>query len=139
MKLSEKNSLNLRYLFDDLMITNPTAIADQQVARSFKNQSAELNDVYIISPALVNEFRVSFDRLADRFDSNLGLGINIAGFNAIGNPNFPQNRRDNSYQAADSIAWSLPHHTLKFGADAVHYRMWDNFPFNENGTLSLAL
>lgn len=137
MKLSEKNSLNLRYLYDDLKDPGiPTAIFGQEVARNFKNHSGELNDVYIVSPTLVNEFRFSVGRLADRLDSDQGLGINIAGFNTIGNPNFPQRRKDTSYQASDYVAWSRPHHTLKIGADAIHYRMRADFPFNENGTLT---
>ena len=137
LKLSEKNSLNLRYLYDDLKDPGiPTALLGQEIGRTFKNHSGQVNDVYIISPTLVNEARFSVERLRDHFGSDLGQGLNIGGFNTIGNPDFPQDRKDTSYQAADYISWSRPHHTFKFGGDAVHYRMQANFPFNENGTLT---
>jgi outer membrane receptor protein involved in Fe transport len=138
VKLSEKNSLNLRYLYDNLKDPGyPTALPGQAIGRHFNTHSGELNDVYIVSPTLVNEARFSVARTADRFDSFFnGTGLNIGGFGTIGNPNFPQNRVDNAYQAADFISWSLPHHTLTFGGDAINYRTRDIFPFNENGTLT---
>lgn len=137
MKLSEKNSLNLRYLYDTLSDPGiPTAIAGQEVSRHFKDQSGELNDVYIFSPTLVNEARFTYGRLAEGFGSDLGLGIVIGGFNSVGNPNFPQNRKDTSYQGVDILSWSRPHHNFKFGGDAVYYRTAANFPFNGNGTIT---
>lgn len=137
VKISDKNSLNLRYLYDTLEDPGfPTAIAGQEVGRNFKNHSGAVNDVHIFSPNVINEARFSIGRMADRFDSNLGLGLNIGGFGSVGNPNFPQNRKDTSYQAADIVSWSRSKHTFKFGADFVHYNMRANFPFNTSGTLS---
>lgn len=136
VRLSDKNSLNLRYLIDDLVDPGfPTALFGQEVGRTFRNHNGQLNDVHIFSPTLVNEFRFSIGRLADRFDSDLGTGLVIGGFNSVGNPNFPQRRKDTSYQFADYLSWSISKHTLKFGGDAVYYRMRANFPFNVNGTL----
>jgi outer membrane receptor protein involved in Fe transport len=138
-KISNKNTLNARYLFDRLIDPGyPTAIAGQEVGRTFKNQSAAINDIHIFSSGLVNEFRGSYGRLEDGFSSNLGLGLNIGGFNFLGNPNFPQDRTDNAYQAADFISWTKGRHNFKFGGDAVHYRMSGDFPFNSNGTLTYA-
>jgi hypothetical protein len=138
-KISDKNSLSARYLFDRLIDPGyPTAIAGQEVGRTFKNQSAQINDIHIFTPSLVNEFRGSYGRLEDRFSTNQGLSLNIGGFGSIGNSNFPQDRIDNAYQAADFISWSKGRHNFKFGGDAVHYRMNGVFPFNTNGTLTYA-
>jgi hypothetical protein len=137
VKLSDKNSLGVRYLYDRLDDPGyPTAIPGQEIGRNFNNQSGDLNDIHIFSPRVVNEFRISYGRMRDRFDSNLGLGLIIGGFNSVGNSNFPQDRLDSSWQAADIISWTKGRHSLKFGGDAVHYRMNANFPFNENGTLA---
>lgn len=138
-KISSSNSLNLRYLYDSLEDPGfPSAIPGQEIARNFKNHSGQLNDVHIFSPSVINEFRFGITRLADRFDSFLGLGLNIGGFNSVGNPNFPQNRKDTSYQFADIVSWMMGSHSFKIGGDAVHYRMRAIFPFNSFGTLTYA-
>ncbi len=138
-KISDRNSLNLRYLVDDLANPGqPTAIPNQVIGEQYRNHSGELNDVYIFSPKVVNEFRFNITRLRSSFAENLGLGVNIFGFSSVGNPNFPQNRKETSYQWADNITLSAPHNTFVVGIDALRYDLSDRFGFNTRGTLTFA-
>jgi len=136
-KISDRNSLNLRYLVDDLANPGqPTAIPGQVIGEQFRNHSGELNDVFIFSPKVINEFRFNITRLRDGFASNLGMGLNIIGFNSIGNPNFPQNRKETSYQWADDVTLAVSHNTFRIGIDALRYDISDLFAFNSLGTLT---
>jgi hypothetical protein len=136
-KISDKNSLNVRYLVDDMNNPGqPTPIPGQEISEQFRNHSGQINDIHIFSPKAVNEFRFTIGRLRDTFASNQGMGLNIIGFNSIGNPNFPQSRKETSYQFADNFTWSLTGHTLRFGIEAVRYDISDVFGFNSLGTLT---
>src|SRR5262249_10522730 len=60
----------------------------------------------------------------------------ILEFNSLGNPAFPQSRRDNAFQFADVVSWTFPHHTVKLGADVLRYQLNGTFGANTRGTLA---
>jgi hypothetical protein len=89
-----------------------------------------LSEYHTFTAALVNEFRLGYNRLDQVIPvSNVkfpGLdsfpNIDIFELGAINNtfgpdPNAPQGEIQNQYQLADNISWTHGAHTLKFGYD----------------------
>jgi hypothetical protein len=135
-RITDANSLSLRYFVDDMRDPGvPTSIVGQQIGDFHRHHSGMLNDVHVFSPNFLNEFRFTYNHIRARFPEDLGLGLNIGGFNSLGNANFPQSRRDNSFQFADNFTWTMPHHSVRLGVDAINYRLNSSLPMNSRGTL----
>ena len=126
--------------------------------RNGHRQLMTINDTWVISPNMVNEARLGFNRiyitfLGDNTDSASAFGIDSGvtapiglpqisvaggatggGFSFGGINNFPQGRGDNTETASDTISWTHGRHTIKYGAE---YRLMnsDNFDFTP-GTFS---
>lgn len=126
--------------------------------RNGHRQLMTINDTWVISPNMVNEARLGFNRilitfLGDNMDSASAFGINSGvtapiglpqisvaggatggGFSFGGINNFPQGRGDNTETASDAISWTHGRHTIKFGGE---YRLMnsDNFDYTP-GTFS---
>ena len=69
---------------------------------------------------------------------NINLSGNLNGsqisFDGIGEPvNYPQNRRDNTYQISDNLAWSLGINQFKFGADLRRIQIGNYLDFLARG------
>jgi hypothetical protein len=123
--------------------------------RNGKRQLLTFNDSWVITPTLVNEARLGYNRILITFlaDNNLNAaayGIN-SGVNApIGLPqitvtgafefgginNFPQGRGDNVEVLSDTLSWVHGKHTIKFGGE-VRRQNTDNFDYTP-GTFSFA-
>jgi outer membrane receptor protein involved in Fe transport len=121
--------------------------------RNGKRQLLTFNDSWVISPTLVNEARLGYNRILITFqaDNNLNAaayGIN-SGINApIGLPQitvagafvfggvggFPQGRGDNVEVVSDTLSWVHGNHAIKFGGE-VRRQNTDNFSFTP-GTFS---
>jgi hypothetical protein len=139
LHMMDKNSLSLRYLLDQIDDPGlPAAIAGQEIGQDTRNHSVVLNDAHIFSPTTMNEFRVAYGRLATRSRSNLGMGVDVGGFNVLGNPNFPQRRRDNSWQFTDTLGFAARNHSLKVGFDVLYYQLNSLLQPNSEGTLAFA-
>jgi hypothetical protein len=99
-------------------------------------QVLTLNDTQTISPTLVNEARVGFNRIhivfaAENTLNAAALGINsgvnapiglpqitVTGAFAFGGINgFPQGRGDDTIIASDTLSWVHGKHTTKFGGE----------------------
>lgn len=121
-------------------------------------QQAIIDYIWLITPTMVNEARMSFTRVRGGiFQQNAGndiatkLGIagtsrnprdfgvpifNITGYDRIGEAtNLPQDRHDNTFEWSDSLSKTTGRNTMKFGAEIRHFG--ENFLFDSSarGTL----
>jgi hypothetical protein len=91
---------------------------------------ATLSEYHTFTPALVNEFRLGYNRLSSNTPAGNvqfpGLdsfpNIDIFELGGVNNtfgpdPNAPQSGIQNQYQLTDSISWTKGKHTLKVGFD----------------------
>ncbi|HEX4749381.1 MAG TPA: TonB-dependent receptor, partial [Bryobacteraceae bacterium] len=138
---SESNRLNVYYAIQRDQRNEPPStdgnsfpgMGDQ---RNGQRQILTINDVETVSPTIVNEARVGFNRIhiifaADNMDSAAAYGINSGVTAAIGLPQitvtgaftfggisgFPQGRGDNVIAASDTATWVHGTHTVKFGGE----------------------
>ncbi len=142
---------------------NPT-IPDFAVDGHIYSQLLALSDVYTISPKVINEFRIGFNRLirvrdplkykgvnanaalgitgtiASRFPETYGIPfVNVSGMERIGdNTNIPQHNYNQVYTIVDNVSWQRGKHSIKFGAD--YYKKGQNtiFVTNPRGTLTFS-
>ncbi|HEY3936989.1 MAG TPA: TonB-dependent receptor [Bryobacteraceae bacterium] len=104
--------------------------------RNGKRQLLTLNESWIISPTLVNEARLGYNRIHITFvadnmlnpaDYGISSGVSgpigipqitISGVFTFGGINgFPQGRGDNTAVASDTLSWVRGNHTIKFGGE----------------------
>ncbi len=120
----------------------PTAEFNNPVV--FDTRRFTLGDVWSITPQVVNEFRVGFNRAVQ--DQPLALppgpgGTDIFGNYAINdlsldigpNGDLPQSRIDNAYQASETFTLIRGAHTFKFGAEVRDYISPSKFLPRERG------
>jgi hypothetical protein len=90
-----------------------------------------------IGSSFVNEARVSYVRLFPSFEERdkTTPTINITNaFSIGGNPNFPQERLEQTYQFQNVSTYIRSRHTLKFGADIQRTKLISNNAANSRGT-----
>ena len=123
--------------------------------RNGKRQLLTLNDTWVITPNVVNEARLGYNRILITFlgennQSASALGINSGVTAAIGLPQitvtgaftfggvggFPQGRGDNTEVASDTVSWVHGKHTFKFGGEFRRANS-DNFSYTP-GTFTFA-
>lgn len=151
---NDRHALSVRYMFNDQLQTGsgqatPPGVANVSPSRS---QAATVGLTSTLSPAWLNEFRASWNRLGTatnpQTDSALripsieiaDLGLN--GFNAVATRtgigygvNLPQNRRNNTYQLVNNMTWARGSHGVKFGVDIRQQDVASNFNPNVRGQL----
>jgi hypothetical protein len=143
---SQRSSLAFRYSFGDRALFEPFAGSGFSVVPGYGNdvtrrsQNAMISETHVFSPALVNDLRFAFNRVASavrqegqgnsinravglpELSSNprdFGLSfITITGFSPLGHEgNNPQNSVTNTFQIIDTATYSRGEHLFKFGAD----------------------
>jgi hypothetical protein len=152
--VNDKNNLFARYsIFDAFTALPPlfgsTATGDTP-SRAGKgdsrNQSVVVGDVHVFAGNRINEFRMSYARIANSFvgydygqDLATQLGIpnlnvfgstssglpriDITGLNSLGvDAPIPALRYENSFQWVDNFSYIRGRHSLKFGADVHRFR-----------------
>jgi outer membrane receptor protein involved in Fe transport len=143
-KINSKDQLSFRYLFDQLNDPgSPASLPGLEVGQKSRNQSFTINDVYLISPKLINESRFTYSRRKIGFPENFtafvqGIQLAVSGvFGAFsgGNANFPQNRIDNVFELTDNISYPTGNHALKFGYNVLRYQLKNFFAPNSRGFL----
>jgi len=116
------------------------------------NYGVVFDDIYVITPSLLNDFRVGFTRfeqsttpLAAGYDlASLGFSnslisrldpkaitfpqINLPNFQNLGT-NFPNQAISNYMTFTDDLSWSRGNHMLRFGGEVRVYRE-HNYNFN---------
>lgn len=134
---------------------NPT-IPDFAVDGHIYSQLFAMSDVYTLSPTIINEFRMGFNRLlrvrdpftykgryanqelgisgtiADRFPETRGIPyVDVTGIERIGdNTNIPQHNYNQAYTIVDTISFRRGTHGIKVGVD--YYKKGQNTLFITN-------
>jgi hypothetical protein len=144
--LSARSNLMTRYSFSDRDLYEPFSGTGFSRVPGFgarvprRAQNAMIGDDHIFSPALVNQARFAFNRVAagayqesrpeslnrkvglpeiSPYPRDFGLSfINISAFSPIGDEyNNPQHSVTNVWQATDTVSWSKGKHLIKFGGE----------------------
>ena len=148
---SDANRLSVYYVLQhDLRGEPPTSDGNTLPAfgdvREGRRQILTINDTHVLSPTLVNEFRLGYNRIHITFLGNdhenaAALGISNGVHSAIGLPqiivqgnqlefggvnNFPQGRGDYTATLGDTLSWTHGAHSFKYGAQ---YTRIDNNNF----------
>lgn len=142
--VSDRTSLTFRYSFGDRGLFEPFTGATFALVPGFgdnvnrRSQNAMAAVTLVLTPNLVNESRVAFNRVASSVrqeastvnsevglptisprERDLGLSfITITGFSPLGDEgNNPQNSVTNVYQFLNNASYVHGNHVIKFGAD----------------------
>ena len=141
-QLSENNRLTGRYLYNDSDTggtgqATPPGLTTSNVARQ---QSMNLSLTSVLSPRMVNEARIAYQRFATTTSSSdprseqipsLEISeLGLVGFNAAASRtaiglavNLPQFRTNNIYQYQDNFSLTVGNHAMRFGANVVENRV----------------
>lgn len=138
---SDSNRLNLYYAIQKDQRNEPPSTDGNSFPgggdqRNGQRQLLTINDFWTISPTLVNEARLGYNRIhitfvADNKLSAADYGINSGVTAPIGLPQiavtgnfrfggvggFPQGRGDNVAVASDTLSWVHGSHTIKVGGE----------------------
>jgi hypothetical protein len=149
---SDKQQVNVYYAIQRDQRNEPPSTDNNSFPgggdqRNGHRQLLTINDSWTISPTLVNEARVGFNRiyitfLADNNASAAAYGIDSGVTAPIGLPqmqvtgafefgginNYPQGRGDNVGVLSDTLSWVHGKHTIKFGGE-VRRQNSDNFDY----------
>ena len=142
--VSDRTSLTFRYSFGERDLFEPFTGATFALVPGFgddvnrRSQNAMAALTLVLTPNLVNESRVAFNRVASSViqeastlnsevglpnisprERDLGLSfITITGFSPLGDEgNNPQNSVTNVYQFLNNASYVYGNHVIKFGAD----------------------
>ena len=129
--ISDKDSLRGRFILNRIGFVDSTGFPSVFYQTVPANTYLfTLSEFHTFSPAMVNEFRLGYNRLS----TNTPAGnIQFPGLDAFPNidifelggvnntfgpdPNAPQSAVQNLYQLTDNITWTKGRHTIKFGFD----------------------
>ncbi len=137
-----KHTMRWRYLDTSIIAPAFGAVPQSQFASSgvttFKK--GIFDEVYTISPRMVNDFKTSISRLnnaaplagiAATYPNVIIAGLSNFSIGAAGN--FPQSRITNQYQLNDSVTYSVGRHTWKWGGEYRWYTSPSVFLQNARG------
>jgi len=160
----EKDSLSFRYLHDRRsrtpdFLNNPNALAGFDTQQGGPTEVAEGQWTHILSPNLLNEFRVSEARLSFTFSPTAQTAANplnalptiafasLSGTTTAGtvyapnlgpNQNFPQGRAEDLYQFQDTVGYTRGRQSFRIGVDIGRLIEIDLVSQNARGTLTFA-
>jgi hypothetical protein len=142
-RIREGDNITLRYIYNkptDVNVASNTQFGSLFAGnQNLLDQNAAISETHIITPRLINEFRVSYIRRNLQFPENdpTTPSSTIGGFFTIGGAsNFPQARVQNSYQFSDILSWQKGRHTMKFGADIRRIQLFNLAAFDSKGTFT---
>lgn len=142
-KVTDKDNISLRYTYNkplDMNVVSNTQFGSRFAGnQNILDQNAAISHTHTFSGNLLNEARISYIRRNLAFPENdpNSPTTGIGGFFTIGGAsNFPQGRIQNSYQLQDTMSWLVGKHSLKFGLDYRHIRLFNNAAFDSKGTFS---
>jgi Carboxypeptidase regulatory-like domain len=110
------------------------------------SSTAEPRDITVgytaaITSNLINNFRFGFGRTNPAFPVNSPFPIGPEVIFLDGTSNFgtndiiPQGRTQNTFQYADTVAWTRGRHTIKWGVDFNRYQAPSFFPAEQQGVI----
>jgi hypothetical protein len=166
--LTKSNSFFVSYQYQNSNAFEPSnSLCGSSVLPGFGcttpelDQALSIHDTQIISPAIVNELRVGYNRIrTNRFlqdaqdgdvldalgiptntpngvglqsGDNLGVpSVTVSGYATLGGAtNLPQGRRDNTLNYIDVLSWTKGTHNMRFGADIKRFVY--NLTYYQNG------
>jgi hypothetical protein len=155
-RFSDKESLSMRYQFDDRVAINGQAVPaglTSNVPERRQVATAALNSS--LTPSVFNELRLAFSRFVTATTAANLASLNIpsievaelglTGFNAattrtaIGLAlNLPQSAVYNNYQLADTFSVIRGHHSMKYGIDFQRQNQFTVFNPTLRGRLTYA-
>jgi hypothetical protein len=144
--VSDASTLAFRYSFGDRALFEPFTGAAFSVVPGYgddvtrRSQNAMIGETHVFTPALVNDARFAFNRVAsavrqegqgESLNRSVGLPelssdprdfglsfITVTGFSPLGHEgNNPQNSVTNTFQFLDTATYTRGRHLLKFGGD----------------------
>jgi outer membrane receptor protein involved in Fe transport len=139
-RFNDSYTLSGRYIFGDgdqvfpLTTGSGSPLPDYQTVVPTRVQLLGLNLSQILSPNIVNETRVAYNRFVQTFTpldadfdpASIGLvtgamslpTITITGYVPLGAPtNVPRGRVSSAYQFVDNLTWTRQLHTFKMGGE----------------------
>ena len=122
-------------------------------------QSLVVSYIHLFGANKVNELRLGYNRVRggifqqdQKTDLSTQLGIIGTsrspldygltriipnGYDSVGDGgNLPQDRKDNTYQVSDSLAWTTGTHSMKFGGDFRRFQLNLLFDSNARGSMN---
>ena len=162
-RFGDKDSIFVRYSILDSLRTRYGTIPLTGTLDDIRGQNAALNWVRTISPALLNELRLGFNRNKYLTPPEGSIGDNPArdlfgftntttdpttsfglpaftftgGYSGLGpGSQFPQNAITQTWQLVDNLTWSRGAHTLKTGIDFRRTRLTQLVANNDRGSFS---
>jgi outer membrane receptor protein involved in Fe transport len=147
-KINDNDRLSFRYLYSKFNDPgSPQSLPGTELGQINKDQSFTINDAYILTSKLLNEFRFTYSQRDITFPENFqafagGAALTIGGvpggaFGGNANaPNFPQFRNDKSYEFTDNISYTSGNHNLKFGYNLLRYKLGSFFAPQSRGSVT---
>ena len=168
-RMSDKHSIFGRFTWQDTYEVQNNFDSGANLPRSGNTffqplgRNAAISDTYIISPTMVNEFRVGFNRLLGgifdetyQHDYAKELGVtgvqssffpnplrfgwpraSVSGYGTIGTTGFSaQDRKDNTWHWYDMIALTKGNHQMKIGGEVRTYFLNIFIDSNPNGNFT---
>lgn len=135
-KINDKDRLSFRYLYNKSEDPGaPTSLPGLEIGSVLEDQSFTINDAYLLTSSLLNEFRLTYSKRDIGFPEDLtafagGVQLSVLGtFGAFngGNANFPQFRNDSSWEFTDNVSYTTGDHNLKFGYNLLRFNLGSFF------------
>lgn len=151
---SSKDTVNLRYIFGDSVLTPdffnfPGQLPLHDTEQGGRPQDFSFLWTRTISPRFINEFRVSYGRINFSFTGKStsrattpGSGpiISLSPFGTFGNipTGIPQGRLANTYTYQDTVSITRGSHTIRAGFEIVRQLAKQSAPFNSRGSITFS-
>jgi hypothetical protein len=131
--ISAKDQIRGRYVYNDLgQIDTNASLPAFYLIQPFKFRLFTISEYHTFTPAVLNEFRVGFNRYSNitpagnfkypGLDSFPNILLNnLNGVNIGPDSNAPQETIQNFYGAVDNITWTRGAHSFKFGGEFREY------------------
>jgi Carboxypeptidase regulatory-like domain len=142
-RLSNLDNLTVRYSLNNRKDEN--VISNVQFGSLFAGNQTLIDtnlaasNTHVFSSRMLNELRFSLVRRNLDFPENdpASPTAAITGlFQIGGDAGFPQSRVTNAYQFSDRVTWTLPRHSLTFGADLRYNKIENEAGINLKGTFT---
>ena len=122
-----RHQLSTRFLFNQskqIATVNDTQAAFNQNLL-LRNRKIGFNDVWSITPSVVNDLRLQYSYFAEIFANPCTVCPSDVTFADLGNstigPGDVQTQKQNTYQIVDNFSWAHGKHTFKFGGQYTHF------------------
>jgi hypothetical protein len=145
LNLSEKDQIRGRYVYNDLHQLDTTAsLPAFYLVEPSKFRLFTLGEYHTFTPAVLNEFRVGFNRFANTLpagnfpypglDAFPNILLNdLGGVNIGPNSSAPSFTIQNFYGVVDNITWTRGAHSFKFGGEYRQYISPQGFTQRQRG------